>query len=242
MISLDGFLLIFGREREREMGGKGRKRREKNYRAAHGGPTRLPPPPDPSQIDALPSKLRQLISFTSTLHGSTDTQTEKKRNIRGDGDGNTHKKRDGTNLEATRIKDGGDDRRVFAPQRVDSGDEIVENGEKGKKREEKAEGGKNQVLIVSAPLSVATHPMYLEAKKNKHKKAKTEENLDFPGRENVKFGDVVEAPPKLVSVPKAFKNVASQERLRLQAVEAYRNRKGWTSRPGIQLPPVTTAP
>lgn len=50
------------------MGGKGRKRREKNYRAAHGGGyTRLPPPPDPSQVDALPSKLRKLISFTSSL-------------------------------------------------------------------------------------------------------------------------------------------------------------------------------
>ncbi|KAL5859858.1 hypothetical protein ACOSQ4_001154 [Xanthoceras sorbifolium] len=229
------------------MGGKGRKRREKNYRAAHGGPTRLPPPPDPSQIDALPSKLRQLISFTSTLHGSTDTQTEKKRNIRGDGDGNTHKKRDGTNLEATRIKDGGDDRRVLAPQRVDSGDEIVENGEKGKKKRKRKEVTDfrfEALLENSATRSKRKErkKKYLEAKKNKHKKAKTEENLDFPGRENVKFGDVVEAPPKLVSVPKAFKNVASQERLRLQAVEAYRNRKGWTSRPGIQLPPVTTAP
>ncbi|KAL5792544.1 hypothetical protein ACOSP7_001138 [Xanthoceras sorbifolium] len=231
------------------MGGKGRKRREKNYRAAHGGPTRLPPPPDPSQIDALPSKLRQLISFTSTLHGSTDTQTEKKRNIRGDGDGNTHKKRDGTNLEATRIKDGGDDRRVFAPQRVDSGDEIVENGEKGKKKRKRKRKEVTDFRFEALLENSATRSKrkerkkkYLEAKKNKHKKAKTEENLDFPGRENVKFGDVVEAPPKLVSVPKAFKNVASQERLRLQAVEAYRNRKGWTSRPGIQLPPVTTAP
>lgn len=52
------------------MGGKGRRRREKNYLAAHGGPARLPPPPDLSRVDALPSKLRQLISFTSTLHGS----------------------------------------------------------------------------------------------------------------------------------------------------------------------------
>ena len=47
------------------MGGKGKKRREKNYRAAHGGYSRLPPPPpDPSQLDALPSKLRKLISLT----------------------------------------------------------------------------------------------------------------------------------------------------------------------------------
>lgn len=43
---------------------------------------------------------------------------------------------------------------------------------------------------------------YVEAKKKRHKKAKTEEDLDFPGCEKIKFGDVVEAPPKLVTVPK----------------------------------------
>ncbi|GKV12961.1 hypothetical protein SLEP1_g24043 [Rubroshorea leprosula] len=93
--------------------------------------------------------------------------------------------------------------------------------------------------------SISVKEEYLEAKKKKHKKAKTEENMDFPGREQVKFGEVVEAPPKLVAVPKiiiAFKmktaQDASKERLRLQAIEAYRNRKGWTSRPGaVELPP-----
>ncbi|TYK24495.1 protein PXR1 [Cucumis melo var. makuwa] len=85
---------------------------------------------------------------------------------------------------------------------------------------------------------------YQEAKKNKHKKAKTEEVLDFPRHEKIKFGDVVEAPLKLLAVPKAFKSaqVASQERKRLQAINEYRNRKGWTSRPGIQIPSMTIAP
>lgn len=49
------------------MGGKGRRRREKNYRAAHGGYSRLPPPPNPSQVDALPSKLRKIMSFAPHL-------------------------------------------------------------------------------------------------------------------------------------------------------------------------------
>jgi hypothetical protein len=54
------------------MGGKGRRRREKNYRAAHGGShSLLPPPPKSSQVDALPSKLRKLISLTSQLHDGT---------------------------------------------------------------------------------------------------------------------------------------------------------------------------
>ncbi|TXG62729.1 hypothetical protein EZV62_009723 [Acer yangbiense] len=91
------------------------------------------------------------------------------------------------------------------------------------------------------PPEMVSQEMYLEAKKNKHKKAKTEENLGFPGHEKDEFGDVVKAPPspKLVTLPKTD---ASQERLRLQAVEAYRSRKGWTSRPGVLLPPVTTSP
>lgn len=37
--------------------------------------------------------------------------------------------------------------------------------------------------------------------KKKHKKANTDEHMDFPGREEIKFGEVVEAPPKL-AVPK----------------------------------------
>ncbi|CAN4097425.1 unnamed protein product [Withania somnifera] len=82
--------------------------------------------------------------------------------------------------------------------------------------------------------------------KKKHKKANIDENMDFPGREEIKFGDVVEAPPKLVAVPKAFYSNAldaSKERLRLQAVEAYRQRKGWTSRLGIKISsPITESP
>lgn len=52
------------------MAGKGRKRREKNYRAAHGGSTALPPPPKSSQLDALPFKLRQIMNFTKHQNGS----------------------------------------------------------------------------------------------------------------------------------------------------------------------------
>ena len=36
---------------------------------------------------------------------------------------------------------------------------------------------------------------YLEAKKKKNKKS--EEKQDFPGCEQIQFGDVVQAPPKL---------------------------------------------
>lgn len=39
--------------------------------------------------------------------------------------------------------------------------------------------------------------------KKKHKKGKGEDdNMDFPKHEDIKFGDVVKAPLKLVTVPK----------------------------------------
>ena len=105
---------------------------------------------------------------------------------------------------------------------------------------------------------------HLDEKKKKRKCSKVETHVEFPGREKVKFGDIVEAPPKL-SFPKvpslltsfsvnfctslfAELNVcllllnrkspldASAERLRKEVVENYRNIKGWTSRPGLQLP------
>ncbi|KAJ0110489.1 hypothetical protein Patl1_00305 [Pistacia atlantica] len=221
------------------MGGKGRRRREKNYRAAHGGPTRLPPPPDPSQVDALPSKLRKLISFTSTHQDSNKVSKDDYTNLKVDADadkkGLLEKKR---KLEATGIEDGD----------ADSVDEMPQNSknEKGKKKRKRKEIKDLRFETEIGNLATRSKrkerkKKYLEEKKKKHKKAKTEEELDFPGCENIKFGDVVEAPPKLLAVPKAMKIDASKERLRLQAIESYRNRKGWNSRPGLQLPPVTTS-
>ncbi|KAF2311096.1 hypothetical protein GH714_019473 [Hevea brasiliensis] len=77
--------------------------------------------------------------------------------------------------------------------------------------------------------------------RRKNAKSPEQENLDFPEREQIKFGYVVQAPPKLVAVPKVLKNVpdASRERIRLQIIEEYRKRKGRTSRPGLKLPTVT---
>lgn len=225
------------------MGGKGRRRREKNYLAAHGGPGRLPPPPHPSQVDALPSKLRKLISFTSTLDGSdkiVKNDPDEKGNSEGHAD--ARKKHDGENeskRESIGIKNGGDDEMGH----IESGDDKTDNRKKKRKRKEVKD------LRFLASENSGTHSKrkerkkkYLEAKKKRHKKAKTEEDLDFPGCEKVEFGDVVEAPPKLVTVAKALKTDASKERLRLQAIEAYRSRKGWTSRPGLQLPPASTSP
>lgn len=84
---------------------------------------------------------------------------------------------------------------------------------------------------------------YLDSKKRKHQKAKNGDPTDYPEHETIKFGEVVTAPPKLEFPKKASAEIkmrqdVSQERLRVQAIENYRHRKGWTSRPGSHVPPI----
>ncbi|XP_027338724.1 uncharacterized protein LOC113852609 [Abrus precatorius] len=226
------------------MGGKGKRRREKNYRAAHGGYNGLPPPPLPSQIDALPSKLRKIISFTQNQNGATGSSKNK---ITDDGHAqNNTPLKDKGNVGIADVNQGHANGQLKAPQHADRVDESNANDKKRKKRK------RNEVKDLRFAMEVdqtstqlkrrERKKKYLEAKKKKHKKSHEEEKLDFPGHEKIKFGDIVQAPPKLAVTPKAFKNAqdASQERLRLRAIEEYRSRKGWTSRPGSHLPPVVT--
>ncbi|KHN29432.1 hypothetical protein glysoja_005156 [Glycine soja] len=206
------------------MGGKGKRRREKNYRAAHGGYTGLPPPPDASKHDALPSKLRQIISFTQNPTGAIGFSNDKK-NVGGHAQNKTALKDTG-DVETVDVKQGISNGQLKAPQLLDRSEEKrMESGGVDKKKKKRK---RKEVKDLR----------YFEAKKKKHKKS-NEEKMDFPGQEKIKFGDIVQAPPKLAVPPKAFKN-ASQERLRLQAIEEYRSRKGWASRPGSHLPPPAT--
>ncbi|KAK9147619.1 hypothetical protein Scep_006376 [Stephania cephalantha] len=239
------------------MGGKGQRRREKNYRAAHGGDhtARLPPPPKPTDVDALPSKLRRIIDFTAreSVKVSSANDGEQKR-----------KRKDLVNVTPQLLhllllsfcvvvvffrKPGlgeeGFSEKLTNPKNKDRSNGIAQEDEHDKKKaKRKRKQGEDlrfesltQVLGSTSTKRKERKKKYLEAKKQKNKKAKLED-ADFPGHEKIKFGDIVEAPPKLSVVPKVLKTVqdASQERLRLQAVEAYRKRKGWESRPGVQLP------
>lgn len=230
------------------MVGKGRRRREKNYRAAHGGGTALPPPPDPSQVDALPSKLRKLISFASSAQppppqdaakDSKDSKTQKQSES---GDDKKSSWKGGLDSKATTSEVGVGDEQLTKPW--NDNDEISQKNA-GKKRKRKGKRGQPEDLRFQAVEGSSTgsrrkerKKMYRESRKKKHKKATDKDDTDFPGHEKVKFGDVVKAPPKLAVIPKALKNPqnASQQRLRLQAIEAYRNRRGWASQPSNQLP------
>lgn len=234
------------------MGGKGRKRREKNYRAAHGGYSRLPPPPNSSQLDALPAKLRKLMSFTSSpsllqLKGAEKVSVNELNDNKRDG---ARRRKlhsaDEFDSKSTGSTNDPDDGSLRIPKHEDNGDEIPDNSLEKRKKKRKRE----QVEDLQFKMKIGESGVVgskrrerkkrnLEARKSKLKKANTEEDLDFPGHEKIKFGEVVEAPPKLLAIPKASKSVhdASNERLRLRTVEAYRNRKGWASRPGIRIPP-----
>lgn len=226
--------------------------RGRNYRAAHGGYDRLPPPPNTSQVDTLPSKLRKLMSFTSpgpqeSEKVSEDIQRKRKREAV-----NTEKKSHRKDaLGRSDVKSKGNGGISQMPQLTGTDDDDVQSKSSEKKNKKRK---RKQVtdLRFADTLEESSRRLkkrerrkkYQEAKKNKHKKANTEEDLDFPKHEKIKFGDVVEAPLKLLAVPKAFKSaqVASQERKRLEAINEYRNRKGWTSRPGIQIPSMAISP
>lgn len=222
------------------MGGKGIRRRAKNYREAHGGYSRLPPPPDPSQVDTLPSKLRKILSYStpSESQGSLKLAKDAGKKKKRDGVGAAHPEnaKDEVELEETNMEDG-DDAENFAPQHSD------EKKKKKRKRKPVLDLRFKEELEKSRGRLKRKErkKKYLEAKKNKKGK-KGESVDDFPGREKIRFGEVVQAPPKLVA-PKALKNVqdASKERVRVKAIEAYRQLKKWNSRPGIQLPPPVTA-
>ncbi|PKA47692.1 hypothetical protein AXF42_Ash014469 [Apostasia shenzhenica] len=224
------------------MGGKGRRRRERNYLNAHGGNTRLPPPPNAKELVALPYKLRKIMklkSFSVIKKGSSKEAGKEEKE-----DSSKDKK---PKIKAARSsefsnKENGDTEDTSKGNHFDDGNLSTESIAGANKRKRKRKSLKDlrfQELDQLAARSKRKERKkeYLKEKKKKNKKAKVDDTLDFPGKENIKFGEVVEAPPKL-SFPKVSKPPmnASQERLRFQAIESYRNRRGWNSRPGIKLP------
>uniref|UniRef100_A0ACD6A9X1 Uncharacterized protein n=1 Tax=Avena sativa TaxID=4498 RepID=A0ACD6A9X1_AVESA len=226
------------------MTGKGVRRREKNYRAAHGGDARLPPPPKQRELDALPSKLRRLIAIQNNQSGGkagarTDASsggTTGKQDAVGTG-----KNKEGKDKKTKKqaLETAVDNK--SAETRGEGGTVADENlnadGSKGKRKRGKVLDLRFKELDANASVSKKQkRKNHLDEKKKKRKGGKVETLQEFPGREKVKFGEVVEAPPKL-KFPKLKTPLdASTERLRKEVVENYRNIKGWTSRPGLQLP------
>ncbi|OEL38604.1 hypothetical protein BAE44_0000379 [Dichanthelium oligosanthes] len=225
------------------MPGKGQRRREKNYRAAHGGDSRLAPPPKQRELEAIPSKLRRLIAFQNK-HNASGNPDASSGGARAPG-----KQYDGLGKNKPAKNKKTKKQTLEAPaeskaSEIKGGDGSAANenvnaeGSKGKKRKRgKAMDLRFKELEENVSISKKQkRKKHLDEKKKKRKGNKTETVPDFPEREKVKFGEVVEAPPKL-SFPKVKTALdASREMLRKEAIENYRNIKGWTSRPGLQLP------
>ncbi|KAL1223622.1 hypothetical protein V5N11_019356 [Cardamine amara subsp. amara] len=232
------------------MGGKGKKRREKNYLASHGGPARLPPPPDRSKQDALPSKLRILMNYTSPspLDSTKQSVEKKEKKTKAGVDATKNVKAESEIKSEAKVveENKAEDYTTSSDQENDGDDIMVNKGDEKKKKKRK----RNQMTDLRFENQLAEldgrskrkerKKKYWEAKKQKKNQGKTEDTLreNFPKHEQIRFGDVVQAPPKLAVVPKVRKSTmtASKERQRLEAIEAYRSRKGWTSRPGFEIP------
>ncbi|XP_048541789.1 uncharacterized protein LOC125520806 isoform X2 [Triticum urartu] len=215
------------------MTGKGVRRREKNYRAAHGGDARLPPPPKQRELEALPSKLRRLIAIQKKQADASSAGGAPGKHgadATGKGKAGKDKKTKKQALEA-----------AADAKAAEAGPAAEENAnaDGGKKKRKRGKVEDLRFKELEANVSVSKkqkRKKHLDEKKKKRKAGKAETHLEFPGREKVKFGDIVEAPPKL-SFPKRKSHLdVSAERLRKEVVENYRNIKGWASRPGLQLP------
>ncbi|WOL14771.1 hypothetical protein Cni_G23552 [Canna indica] len=232
------------------MGGKGQRRREKNYQAAHGGEKRLPPAPNHKEIEAIPSKLRKIMelknnSFSSVKPGPApipkDAGNEKRKP---ESTADKKKKLNTKNVpspdsSSTIRKDSQEmkDKRINGENAMTTSN--VDNERKRKRKKKAAKDLRFEELDKTTGVSrKKKRKEYLEAKKKKNKKPKSEDVPDFPGREEIKFGEIVKAPPKLSLPKRSTKSPLDvyHERVRLEAIEAYRNQRGWKSRPGVQIP------
>ncbi|GJN01057.1 hypothetical protein PR202_ga18292 [Eleusine coracana subsp. coracana] len=226
------------------MPGKGKRRREKNYRAAHGADSRLPPPPKLRELEALPSKLRCLIAIQNKQNADANASTSAggggapgKQEIKaGKNKPAKDKETKKRNLEASVDSEAAEIKDNDGPTAKEN---VKAEESKGNRKRKRGKALDLRFKELEENVSVSKkqkRKKHLDEKKKKRKGNKAETLPDFPGREKVKFGEVVQAPPKL-TFPKVKSALdASREMLRKDAIENYRNIKGWTSRPGLQIP------
>jgi len=240
------------------MGCKGKRRREKNYLAAHGGFT-LAPPPTAKETEAIPSKLRRLMELKNSAHskklgkegdavnggkgsGSSENKKSKGKQIRGQSLPTLSNSK-GNNASELKI----------ICEELDNKLDVMQQSEvqRASSKRKRKRGDELRLLLENENLTTPSNrkherkKKYLDAKKKKLQKSKNDDPTDYPRHETIKFGEVVTAPPKLEFPKKATVEIKMrqdvvQERLRLQAIENYRHRKGWTSRPGSHVPPIDT--
>lgn len=238
------------------MGCKGKRRREKNYLAAHGGFT-LAPPPTAKDMEAIPSKLRRLMELKNSPHSKKlvkegDAAHAGKKSGSSENNKSKGKKITGKNLATlSDSKEKHASKSKKKSEELDSKLDVMQQSEiqRASSKRKRKRGDELRLLLETENLTTPSNrkrerkKKYLDSKKRKHQKAKNGDPTDYPEHETIKFGEVVTAPPKLEFPKKASAEIkmrqdVSQERLRVQAIENYRHRKGWTSRPGSHVPPI----
>ncbi|CAM6081601.1 unnamed protein product [Calypogeia fissa] len=246
----------------RNQGGKGRgtkRKAETNFVDAYSGASELAPPPASRDVFAVPAKLRKIMKLKSmvTAGGRNDGQrdarpareSEKKTNkvARKAPDGRNvtdlglKGTRDTSNGRGTELKSESTDqpaekkKRSFASKWKKGEEELKRLVEKMDKREKT--GIKHGFSD--------KRKSFLQEKKKK-RKGKMPDADAAPALnqyEKVEFGDIVQAPPRL-SFPKKAAEVKKKvklrddqavmrEKMRLAAIESYRQRKE-SSSSGVQ--------
>ncbi|MCO5547661.1 hypothetical protein L7F22_001112 [Adiantum nelumboides] len=221
--------------------GKGRRRRQANYLAAHGCHATLPAPPTSSEDVALPSKLRRIITFKSaSSHGHLSKGKNHPRESRG-----AH----GKQLKKQESRKQADDSTVRKMEDRGYGRDVC-LGEASELKQKKKRKREDELQVLSEKFKATPirkglnerKKRYLKEKKDRKKRRVSfpinESNPSLHKQEKISFGETVKAPPKL-SFPTKHSN-AAEERLRQQAIATYRQKRKWFSRPGSHQPPPLT--
>ncbi|BBN12231.1 hypothetical protein MPTK1_5g18330 [Marchantia polymorpha subsp. ruderalis] len=219
------------------------KKSETNFIPAYTG--ELAPPPVARDIMAVPAKLRRIMNLRAVVaSGEKYDPNAYKRKSKQDESKASKKKDKKRKLSDEKTGTNG------AQSKDEDGTPAAKKSKLSRAEEElKRLNAKFDRKARVKPKSTGeTWKSYLNEKKKKKRgpKAAEEGLLAMNVHEKIEFGDVVQAPPKLTFPKKAAAikekervdgdQSALHERLRMQAIESYRQRKNWSERPGQQLP------
>eukprot|EP00243_Klebsormidium_subtile_P004057 TRINITY_DN17833_c0_g1_i1.p1 TRINITY_DN17833_c0_g1~~TRINITY_DN17833_c0_g1_i1.p1 ORF type:complete len:243 (-),score=24.76 TRINITY_DN17833_c0_g1_i1:284-1012(-) len=232
--------------------GKSRRRRESNLKEAKND-QRLPPPPPKASKEGqtLPAGLRRMMALRDSMKGSVEGAVKHVKRGPDGGLPGLMRPSVAKTKELSAKKADAKKGPLAGSKRSREQPLTVINTSNGRPEEEEVLTG------------LAKRRKFLKEKKGKKRKKRSNEEdeayRNLYKQDMVRFGDVVQAPPKLSSkhvgkVSRMAKDksaagkrhwpeslgalASSQERLRQQAVEGYRISRGRTEQPSL-VPPIS---
>jgi hypothetical protein len=238
---------------------------ETNYVPAYRGASELAPPPESKDIHAVPSKLRKIMQLKSLINegavarANGQAQQQGRRGSEKKSANGAKKSDSAKNVKHPGVK--GTQEMSFGKY-SESNPEIADQPEEKKKSSfaSKWKKGEEELKRLTEKIDKREktgvrravsdrRKSFLNDKKKKRKGRIADADADLiPAMnqyEKVEFGDIVQAPPKL-SFPRKAAEVKDKnrvqgdqsvmwEKMRVQAIEAYRQRKESSSLGGKQL-------